>query len=174
MTVSGTATPTASEADGVAAYDGFLKEQLTAQEARKASFESRGLAVVTTAGTLVTLLFGLAAFASGGPNPKLTGEAKTWLAVALVVFIASAVLALATNLPFFYDAPAADAFKHRVKADQFKATSAARRDIALTRANMLHNWKRTNSVKGWLLTAALTLEVVAIGFVGIAIFEIID
>jgi hypothetical protein len=39
----------------------YLKDELARQDARQSSFEQRGIAVVTTAGTLVTLLFGLAA-----------------------------------------------------------------------------------------------------------------
>ena len=49
------------EPKGRAVYGEYIKEQLNAQEARKNSLEQRGLAVITTSGALVTLLFGLTA-----------------------------------------------------------------------------------------------------------------
>lgn len=38
-----------------------MKEQLTEERARKSSLEQRGIAVTTSAGAIVTLLFGLTA-----------------------------------------------------------------------------------------------------------------
>ena len=55
-----------SDTRGRAIYSDYIKEQLDAQEARKISLEQRGLAVITTSGVLVTLLFGLTALRSGG------------------------------------------------------------------------------------------------------------
>ncbi len=164
-----------AESPGTAVYGDFLKDELAAQDARKASFEQRGLAVVTTAGTLVTLLFGLTALLpTAGASHALPGDAKKWLAVALVVFVVAAGFALVTNFPFFYDAPKADAIKTRLNEDPVRAEAAARRDIALTRTNMLRDAKKKNGWKGWLLFAAMSLEVVAVAFVGVAIFEVIN
>ncbi|MFZ1926007.1 MAG: hypothetical protein WAU42_07680, partial [Solirubrobacteraceae bacterium] len=82
---------------GTAVYAEFLVGELAEQDARKASFEQRGIAVVTTAGTLVTLLFGLAALSTSvAKAQQLSGATKTALAYALVLFVASAILALLT------------------------------------------------------------------------------
>ena len=45
-----------AEDSGYTVYGEFVKDELEAQDKRKASFEQRGLAVITTSGTLVTLL----------------------------------------------------------------------------------------------------------------------
>src|SRR6266540_1704964 len=50
-----------TESAGYVAYGDFVKDELDAQDKRKSSFEQRGLAVITTSGALVTLLFALAA-----------------------------------------------------------------------------------------------------------------
>ena len=64
-------------------------------------FEQRGIAVVTTAGTLVTLLFGLAAF-STATGAHVGHEERIWLAVALVLFLLCAGFALAPSFPVAY------------------------------------------------------------------------
>jgi hypothetical protein len=158
---------------GAIVYGEFLKDELAAQETRKASFEQRGLAVVTTSGALVTLLFGLAALSTTGKSQELPSDAKKWLAAALVVFVIAAVLALVTNFPFFYNGPKPAAIKARLNQKPIRGEDAARRDVALTRANMLKDVKKKNGLKGGLLFGAMTFEVVAVGFVGVAIFEVI-
>ncbi|HEX8117309.1 MAG TPA: hypothetical protein VF521_08555, partial [Pyrinomonadaceae bacterium] len=55
---------TSKSESGYAAYGDFIKDELEAQDKRKASFEQRGLAVITTSGALVTLLFALAALST--------------------------------------------------------------------------------------------------------------
>lgn len=49
---------------GLVVYGEFIKDELEVQDKRKASFEQRGLAVITTSGVLVTLLFALAALST--------------------------------------------------------------------------------------------------------------
>jgi len=43
---------------GSTIYSDYIAEQVTREDARKASLESRGIGVVTTAGALATLLLG--------------------------------------------------------------------------------------------------------------------
>jgi hypothetical protein len=146
---------------------------LDSQDVRKTSFEQRGVAVITTAGALVTLLFGLASLSAAEKSFKLSGGAKVWLVWALAIFFFAAVLAVVTNIPLPYKTPTAEALKQRVKESSMGDEDSAIRDIAVTQANMLGDAKRVNSIKGWLLVAAMACEVVAIGFVGAAIYEII-
>jgi len=159
---------------GTAAYAELLKEELAAQEARKASFEQRGLAVVTTSGALAALLFGLASLAMTGKIQSLPSDAKVWLAVALVAFVCAAVLGLLTNFPFVYDAPKVEAIKGRLKEVPIKDQDAAVRDIALTRVRTLKDAKNKNKRKGRLLFGAMTLEVVAVALLAVAIWLIIN
>jgi hypothetical protein len=166
-------TGTETREPGTKVYGEFIADQLSAQKARQDSFERRGLAVVTSAGVLVTLLFGLASLSTTEKTLKLPGEAKELLIIALVAFVVAAVLALATNFPMPYEVPRAEALKQRLKARPVRDEEAALRDIAVTRANMLRRAKTMNAIKGWFLIAALAAEVTAVGVVGAAIFEAI-
>ena len=71
--------PEDTDPRGRAIYADYIKEQQEAQEARKVSLEQRGLAVITTSGALVTLLFGLTAlYRPAGEHlrhPGLVGRA---------------------------------------------------------------------------------------------------
>lgn len=158
---------------GATLYGEYLKDELAGQEARKASFEQRGLAVVTTAGTLVTLLFGLAALSTTVAKPdRLGGPERALLAVALVLFVLSAVLALATNFPLKYSGPEAPDIKAHLEADDSPSDAAL--EVALARVHILEVAQRKNTRKGNLLFVALLVEVAAVAVVGVAIFDVIN
>ena len=162
-------------ASGVATYAVYLKDEIEAQNARKASFEQRGLAVVTTAGALVALLFGLTALSTKAqPTYHLPHSARYFLVAALVFFLLAALAALATNLPLPYEAVKADEIRRRLKEVPVRSADAAELDIALTRVKTLRDAKQKNGLKGWILFAAMALEVVAVALVGIAIWIVIS
>lgn len=150
-------------------YGDFLRGQLAEQDACKASFEQRGLAVFTTAGTLATLLFGLAAFAATKKIHPLAHDAKTALIIALIAFGVAGVLALLTNLPIGYDVPKSDSIKGLAEKDPPDSEAVARQKLAEVYARMATDAKRKNGFKGWLLFCALLSEVVAVGAVAVAV-----
>jgi hypothetical protein len=165
----------AEPANGSQVYGELLKEELAEQEARRSSFEQRGLAVVTTAGTLVTLLFGLAALSTKAGNSKpFTSSEKLWLAIALVLFVAAAIAALLTNWPLKYRSVSLKGVREGLEAASGKPAVEVQSDVAFTRLEVLERARDKNTLKGRYLYAAMTLEVAAVACVGIAIFEVIN
>jgi hypothetical protein len=165
--------PSPETVSGVAAYGELLKEELDIQDARKASLEQRGLAVVTTAGALATLLFALAALSTKSQTFVLPHAAQVWLRWALISFVVAAVFALMTNVPMRYDAVTADAIRGRLLATPMKDKAAAEKDIALTRVKALRDAKSKNGRKAWFLLFAMLAEVLAVGCVARAVWIII-
>jgi hypothetical protein len=153
-------------------YGEYLKDELARQDARKASFEQRGIAVVTTAGTLVTLLFGLAAL-SKTTTSQLGHEETVWLGIGLVLFVACAGFALATNFPAGYQSVDAPGFAALVDANPENASNDAEFAVADVRLDILDTAQKKNSRKGSILFVALILELVAVFCVGVAIFEVV-
>ena len=163
-------------------YGEYLKDEIARQDARQSSFEQRGLAVVTTSGTLVTLLFGLAALstASANGNP-LHHEESVFLAVALVLFFVAGVLALLTNVPLGYAGPdlpdlkkpEKPSFGDRLNADPEDSYGASLYAVADVRLTILASAQKQNGRKAKLLFAALIAEVAAVACVAVAIFELI-
>lgn len=163
-------------------YGEYLKDELARQDSRQSSFEQRGIAVVTTAGTLVTLLFGLAALSTASEKGNPLGHEETvWLAVALVLFFIAAVLALGTNFPLGYEGPGlpdpkrleAPSFANRLNADPEDSHAEAVYAVADVRLTILTSAQKQNGRKGWFLFAALIFEVAAVACVGVAIFELL-
>jgi hypothetical protein len=161
--------------DGAAVYEALLKEEIAGQETRKSSFEQRGLAVVTTAGALVTLLFGLAALATKTAHAKpFSTEEKIWLAAALVLFVLSAISVVLTNWPLKYEVANPTNVKERLEESPIDDADTAHKKIAVARVKMLIAAKGKNGWKGRFLFGAMTLEVAAVLCVGVAIFEVIN
>jgi hypothetical protein len=160
---------------GTAVYGELVKEEIAAQETRKSSFEQRGLAVVTTTGALVTLLFGLAAIASRtGHGEPFGTEEKWWLAVALIGFVVSAFAALATNIPVEYESVKPSDITGRLTEAAPNNAEQANRDIALTQITVLEHAKKKNALKGKFLFGAMLFEVLGVIAAGVAIFEVIN
>ena len=170
-------TPPASEqaqSAGRAIYAAYIKEQLDAQEARKTSLEQRGLAVISTAGVLVTLLFGLTALSvKPGSSFDLPRWAAAFLVVALVCFVVSSVFALATNLPRSYQGVTVEGLKSAVDDGWDDDEARASRKVARTRLDILATAKHVNGQKARALVASMVLEIVAVALVGVAMAIVI-
>jgi hypothetical protein len=163
-----------TEISGAAVYGAFVDSELRAQDSRKSSFEQRGLAVVSTSGVLVTLLFALASLSTKSQATfVLPHAARLWLIAALIVFVLAAVAALATNFPLRYEAVTADQIEARLKEQPIRSELRAERDVALTRVKALRDAKHKNTMKAKLLFAAISLEVVAVALVGVAVAVVI-
>lgn len=159
---------------GTETYAALIDRELDAQEARKASLEQRGLAVITTAGVLTSLLFGLAAFSTKSAHALvLPGNAHQLLIAALVLFFASAVAALVVNAPLVYQAIKPDDIRERLKETPVRGREAAARDIAFTQLKTLESAKKMNGVKGWALIVSMVLEAAAVGCLVVAIFDVL-
>lgn len=135
------------------------------EQARKASLEERGIRVITTSGALATLLFAVAKFGQG--NENLGTPDETYLVLAVVFFVAAAVLGLFANQVqrYFILKPAALQDYLTNPPSDAGATVIVARDKV--------EWYLTarviNGRKALCLFAAVTLEVVAIMCVAAAV-----
>ena len=161
--------------DGVAEYGSFLREQLAAEDSRKTSLEQRGLAVITTSGALVTLLFALAALSTKKePTFELTGGAEMALGISLAFFVGAAICALVTNVPLPYHQVKPAQVEGRLDEDPVRSEHDALRDIAKTRATELKSARRMNGIKANLLLVAMALEVAAVVAVAVAVWAVLS
>lgn len=151
-----------------AAYSEFIDEQLVEERSTKSSLESRGLAVITSSATLVTLLLGVATFAS-----KLGGESHLPLSAIILIVVGLATFSLAGAAGVFCNAP-----RHYGEADGDSLAELLSREhwtsdrvnaeltAATARHEILVDARGKNSCKAtWLLVGfgAEVLSVVALG-----------
>jgi hypothetical protein len=159
----------AIENPGRTLYAAYIKDQLDAQDTRKSSLEQRGLAVITTSGALVTLLFGLTALSTkGAATFDIPGAAATFLTFALVFFVLAALSAILTNLPRNYQRVTVDGLRAAVKDHWDDTETEASKMVALTQLKTLAAAKNVNTQKGWALISAMVLEIIAVALVGVA------
>jgi hypothetical protein len=163
-----------AEPSGSSVYAAFIAGLLEEQDARKASLEQRALAVVTTAGALVSLLFGLVALISEADGFTLPRSAHGPLGVGLALFVGAGVLALVVNVPLIYTNADPEAIARILDRYWSDSVSDAEMRVAATREKMFKAAQDANELKAWLLVGALTLEVLGVVAVAIAVSEVLE
>jgi hypothetical protein len=161
--------------DGYVVHSAFLKDTLTGQDDRKSSIEQRGLGVITTAGTLVTLLFAIIGLATKREQTfTLPSASHGWLA-ATVILLGSAVLGgLVTNVPLNYVNVDEEGLDEII--DDFWDDNAedATTRIAVSRKDMIVTAMRRNNFKAWALFIATGMEVAGLVTLAVAVLIILD
>jgi hypothetical protein len=157
------------QSPGWQVYTEYAKAELDLQHSRKDSLEQRGLAVVTTSGALVTLLFGLVAVLTDVTDFALPNAARPWLYSALGLFFLAALGALLTNAPLRYVTVKPEDLREAARTRWEDSAKAAHRKVFITRVNVMADTKRKNDLKGRVLLAAMAAEVLAVGSVGMAV-----
>jgi hypothetical protein len=149
---------------------------LDREDARKTSFESRGITVITSSSTLATLLLGLVAIATKSSQTfTLPSASQTPLALALVAFTAAAALALFTNLPWVASEANPDGLANILDTDELwrAGETEALRAVAANRLSVLRSESTVSTRKGWALVVAMLFEAVAVGLLAWAMLAIV-
>ncbi|HXP21413.1 MAG TPA: hypothetical protein VN840_17355 [Streptosporangiaceae bacterium] len=159
-----------SEMNAGAAYAGLIADQLAEERNRKTSLEARGITVITTSGTLATLLFALTAGLTTAAKFRLPGPARLPLLLALVAFVAAAAFGLATNLPLRYQEPTSAGLARLVSARYWSGPAEiGQLRVAEAEITALAAARSANGRKVTLLLAAILSEVLAVVFLTWAI-----
>ena len=139
-------------------HDALLADQLADERARKASIEQRGMAVITTAGTLVTITLGFVALATRDARTVLAGAVVVLLVAALVALVVAAAVGLLVNLPA--RVPQVDT--------AYLVAGEGDEDVAI-RVQLLTGLRALNRVRARLVFAALLVEVLALVAMAVAV-----
>jgi Kef-type K+ transport system membrane component KefB len=156
------------EGDG-GTYAAFIEKELEDQRASKASIEQRGVAVVSTTGILVTLLFGFSAIARDSEKLDVPSSAHLWFYLALAAFVIAASLALLANIPRKYQGPKPAVLMAVIRTKWGDPSNIARRRVSSTRIAMIESYQQVNRWKAIALAFAIGSEVAAVLFLAVAI-----
>jgi hypothetical protein len=156
---------------GSTVYTDYIAQQLAREETRKASLESRGLAVMTTSGGLATLLLGFTTLTKKKNGEFLLPHAShLWVKGSLILFTAAALTAIATNLPFWMQWASVDGLRSLLKESWEDSMGVAEREVSDNRLDILASIRRGNGIKSWIVVAAMACEGVAVGFIAAAVW----
>lgn len=155
-----------------AIYADYVKLLLDAEATRRTAVEEKGGAVITTAGSLVTLLFGLVAVITSADTFNLPGASHGWLVAAIAFFVAACLIAILISVPLPYGettiTTAMLASWWNQPPEQAQAAVSGARLDALAAA------RRMNGMKARILIAAITCELLALVMLGIAVVSIVN
>jgi hypothetical protein len=148
-----------------AAYGQLIVDQLTEERNRKNSLEARGITVITTSGTLVTLLFALTAGLTAASKFHLPASTKLPLLLALVAFVIAAIFGLATNLPLRYREATPRGLARLIDARYWTASpEIGQLRVAEVQVAVIAITRSANNLKVVFLVVAVIAELLAVAF----------
>lgn len=141
----------------------FVREELDAESERKASLESRAITVITSSGTLVTLLLGLAALVTKSSKFRLDRPERWLLAVSALLFVIAAAFGIVASTPFKFLLVDPRSLVSTVSAKVW-ATDGTElsRELTTARLAQLGDIRSRNELRAEILVAALTAQVTAV------------
>jgi uncharacterized membrane protein YqjE len=146
-------------------YAEFIEAQLASERERHKHLEAQGLNVITTSGTLTTLVLALVVFLAGDEyRPSAAGQALVVLA--LVLFVLAAVAGVYANRTEREDVADESSLEHMAGSHWADDVGLARRACAFSNAVTVKSLRHGNDVKANSLTVALALELAAIAVLG--------
>ena len=135
------------------------------------------MAVVTSSGTLVTLLFAIGAVATEATDFTLPGPSKVLFGLALVAFAVAGIFGILTNRPDFYEEVDAAWLRKTLSpiAWNYDDVALGKRRASEARVKSIESFRERNPHKVNLLTKAIAAEVAAVVLVaagiGVLLFE---
>ncbi|HZE50372.1 MAG TPA: hypothetical protein VE074_12465 [Jatrophihabitantaceae bacterium] len=153
-------------------YSDLVKTLLDIENGRRTSLEQKGAAVITTSGTLVTLLFGLVAVITSADTFVLPGDANGPLVAALILFVVACGFAIMISVPLPYG-------QSNITIDDLAqwwgdSNSQALAAVAGLRLRAIDVARRRNAVKVALLLAALLSELAALVLLTVAVLAVVQ
>jgi hypothetical protein len=151
-------------------YAALVTIRLVEEEKRTNSLQARGLAIVTTSGTLVTLLFAIAKFGRSTEGSAKIPVAGRWvLAAAAVAFVGAAIGGLLANLPRLLVRPRLSSLAELIDSRWGTPAASAEKTVALARARQLRELERSNDGAARAVLGGLAAEVIAISLAAAAV-----
>jgi len=150
-------------------YADLVKELLEAENAIVSGLETRGVAVVSTSGALVTLLLGLAGLATRVHSLRVSSSVLILASLAVVFFLLAGLVAMWINSPRKTSRPEARLLGDELwkrwnlphPYDPLKKATATRLALWATAQDLAQQ-------KAWALLVALAAQAVAVILLGVA------
>lgn len=137
-----------------------------------ASLQSRGLAVITSAGTLVTLLFGLSALATKAEGFQLTSAITLPLSLAAGLLVLAAMAGIVTNAPRHRQVIGLDGLAPLLDDELW--TKDAKHAIRARQLAIATDIRRANRTMARCLLAGVALEICGIACVTWAVIALLN
>jgi len=151
------------------AYAAYVEGELQAERDRRSAFDARGLSLVTSSGSLATLLAAVATFATAGGRLVLSGGVRTAVIVSLLLFTVAAAFGIAVNWNRSYAVAKPSTLGQMVNERWAVDEVDARNYTASLNVVTVETLRRGNNVKARLLSAGLVAQLAAVLAVSVSV-----
>ncbi|MER6975133.1 hypothetical protein ABT304_29005 [Nocardioides sp. NPDC000445] len=152
----------------------LIEDQLAEERATKAALEARANTVITSAGTLTTLLFALGALATKSNTYDLPDLAKGLLVMAVFCFLLAILFALRAAAPATYSELSVKSLQAVATVEAFNAPATeAEPKIAAALVEVIDGARTGNKKKADHLNRAVRVELAAATVLAIAVIVVL-
>jgi hypothetical protein len=150
----------------------IVDNEISQERARKTSLEQRGVFVITSSGTLTSLLLAVAVLGARGKDYTIPDHVLWTLFVAAIAFAVAAGFALRINTPVASPVASTDDLRENLNASGPAWSSSVvdvQKATATWKIDTLQELREGNNSKAQLVQAALGAELVAVVAVAVAV-----
>jgi len=149
-------------------YAAFIEAEMKAERERRAAYEARGQALVTTSGTLVTLLTGLVTVVKTAATTRFPPSALVAVGATLLLFAAAAACGVVAGWNRRYTVAKASTLDKMVADHWTDDEVDARNHVARLLNATVETLRGSNSFKARWVTMGVAVQVAALVALGIA------
>lgn len=143
-------------------YASYVETELKAERERRAAYDARGQALVSSSGALVTLFGGLAAIVKTGSVVRIPTVVLPVVCGALILLAAAATCGIVAGWNSAYTV-ASTATLQAMLAKHWTDTEVdARNNVSTMHAKTVHTMRAAGNVKARWVSAGLILQVAAL------------
>lgn len=154
-------------------YLAFIENELKAERDRRTAYDTRGQALVTTSGALVTLLGGLAALVKTGTPAQVPPTVAVMVCVALLLLAGAAGCGIVAGWNRVY-AVATTATMREMLTGHWKDNEIdARNNVATLHRHTVATLRQANTFKARWVSTGLLLQLTALLALAVAVTLII-
>jgi hypothetical protein len=150
-------------------YAPFVEQELKAERDRRATFDARGQAVVTTSGVLLTILSTVTAITINRKVLAVSGPVRYAILSALACFVIAVALGILATINFKYDVAAKSALLQLPREHSVDSREIAERNIVTTNVSTVLTLRKGNDLKAIFLLAALFAQLAALLGLAVAV-----
>jgi hypothetical protein len=154
-------------------YKGYIEKRLEEEVRRASSLQARGLAIVTTSGVLVTLLFTIGSVTLRSQQFAAAENARRTLVIAAVAFVVAAVCGLISNLPRAYVRHSPDDLNQLVSKYWSKEEAYAEKTVAEGEVDELISAEKVGGRIAMCIRCGIAFEVVAVAILVLAVSMVV-
>lgn len=154
-------------------YLEFVEAELKAERDRRSTHDSRGQALVTTSGALVTLLTGLAAVVRTGNAGRFPPAIPIAVGIALGLFVCAAACGILAGWNRHYALASYTTLNRMLNEHWTDDEVDARNNVATVHAMTVHTLRQVNAFKAACVSIGLVVQVLALIALSVAIAVVI-